>query len=332
MPGWLQPAPLEGLRGAFPAFCPEHLREAPNAKTPMPEHLAKAYATAADQVARRELIPYTRGVVILDEARQVGDPSAMLPLASIADDGRVGQWGVPRGPGAWSVLLISNRTSDANTGTVDIHSHTRNRMAIRQVRITYDDVVAHWHRISMHEPMIYFARAEPQQVFTDTVPEDDRQFCTARSWDYADREVRAWMRNVAKLPPTEKVPDHKDTRGLIAARCGDGTTNAFFHYLNCYELVPDYDEVVAEPAKARLDDSNRLASVTTAEMLAKHLLIEDMVPVTQYVRRLGKIVAGQFAERVLDLHQFDALRDSDFAEFVEWLGEAAKERLWAGAV
>lgn len=342
MPQWLQASPAKGLRGAYPAFCPANLREASKAKGGCPEHLQKIYSDPAREIMTRQITAYAKGIVIIDEAAQVAGDEVLLPEAQLADEGHVGSWGVPP---SWMKLLITNRLED-QAGVRELPAHLKNRLAIVETYIGYDDVVAHWHRIGMREEMVFFAATNPQFVFADKVPADDRQYATARSWDYCAREINNFCKHGLKLPEGEVVPDTADTRCLMASRVGEATTNQFFTYLSTYLSMPTFEEVCAHPDKAKLNEANHLAQISAIEMLAKRLGDMDdgsssgdspsgddpseglMGPVCEYVRRTGKVLATRFAERLVDSLEFQALRSQEFQALLSWIGGAAQARLW----
>ena len=283
IPPWMCPVPELGLRGAFPALCPENLRGDPATWT---AELAHAYATAAEQLATGKLIPYTRGIVGIDEALQTLEDSMLLVLAQLADEHRIGQWGVPME--GWAVVMLTNRMQD-QAGVRELHAHTRNRMSIWEVAHDPEATLDYWYGIGMNDHFRYFASVEPQTVFTAKVPEGQRQFCTPRSWHRAHNEVLMWLHNVDRVPVEElttcMVPhEHAMLPSLIAARCGSAAAVRFTDYLRNAELRPEYTEIVKAPMKARLPGQSAVIR-GVIEMLSDKVNLGDLDKVCTYMKR-----------------------------------------------
>lgn len=342
IPPWLQAVPADGLRGAYPALCPEHLRPVVAGKT-IPDRLQAVYNNAAGEIATRSFTPYTNGIAIFDEALQAQDDSALLPLAQFADEGRIGEWGVNRE--GWLRLLLTNRSHD-NAGARELHAHTRNRMAIFDVRLVYDDVVEFWHGTGMREEFRHYAGAEPQHVFSQAVPQDQAQFSTARAWEYASVDVHRFMRNVLKVDPkVAAIPGSivsgqdaysneavRMTKALICARVGEATTLGFFAFLADYGNRPEYKEIIDDPMEAKIATQPSVI-YSTMEMLVDRYHVDHLEAQSRYLRRQGmpKVMAATWAVRMCQRFGGSIIRQKKFMDVVDHAGASAKIMIYNSA-
>jgi hypothetical protein len=283
LPPWLQAVPEMGLRGAFPALCPEHLRGDPATWSP---ELREAYETAEIQVRIRKLTPYKRGLVVLDECLQVVDDSVLLSLGQMFDEHRIGEWGVPLF--GWGIVGLTNRTTD-KAAVRELFAHVRNRIEVFDIQNDPDAVDAHWSATGMNESFRIFARVEPTTVFADEVPPGQTQFCTARSWEKAQQSVLTWLMNkdgVAydDLPVVRISHKHEVVPKIIAARCGNEAALAFMDFLRNQEYRPEFGDIVKAPAKAMLPSMDAVI-VAVVEMCVARVDMKTLDKVCAYMMR-----------------------------------------------
>jgi hypothetical protein len=330
IPPWQWAVPEEGLRGAFPALCPEHLRGDPKTWS---KSLRNSYATAELQIQTRNLDRYSRGVVVLDECLQTIEESVLLSLAQIFDEHRIGEWGV--GKAGWAIVGLTNRIAD-QAGVRELYAHVRNRIAVFETDHDPDACDDHWRTVGVHPMFRYFARMQPGSVFTDAVPDKQEQFCTPRSFHYAHDDLMAWLVNVDKVPQAElqgyEIPhDHDMMRRMIASRCGTGVAISFSDFLQNMSERPSFKSILNSPRTAKLPTNAVIRAVV--EMCVDKSTVDNLDKVIAYIGRaempsvMKSIFCQQLARRmtVTTLYQNDS-----FLKLVDATGPAARQLLFSG--
>jgi hypothetical protein len=331
MPPWLHPIPSMGLRGAFPALCPEDMR---GPRKSWSKSLAYAYDTAAQQLETRRLIPYSRGIVVLDECLQVIEESVLLSLAQLFDEHRIGAWGVPTI--GWGVVGLTNRMQDM-AGVREVHAHTRNRIAILEVENDPEACDDHWRRIGLNACFRYFAQAEPNTVFAKSSPTDQSQFCTARSWHRAHTDVMAYLMNQENIPEDE-LADHLIDHHhpmipiWIASRCGTSAAIKFMDFVRNLELRPSFQEIMKGPLRAKLPAQSAVIRAVV-EMLVDRADLENLNIICAYVMReeMPTVMQGIFCMRLarrMSGSMQSLFKHKKFMELVNMGGPSTRQLLF----
>ena len=340
MPPWLWPVPALGLRGAFPALCPKHLRG--DSKTWSPA-LRKAYETADEQIAaamRGEigaLIPYRKGIICLDEVLQVVEETALLPLASLLLEHRVGEWGVPLK--GWAIVGLTNRITD-QAGVRELFAHVRNRVAIYDVDHDQDGTADYWQKKGLNLYFRYFPQAEPQSVFTTSIPTtggagEQDQFTTPRSWHMAHDECMAWLSgkegvSAADLPSYQIPADSDRLRSFIAARCGVPTAGRFSDFLRNMHDRPSFKSIVADPAKAKLPGNSGVIRAVV-RMCVEGATTDNLARVCAYMGRADMSATNRalFCQQLVRRFTVSTLfADDAFSDLVDLGGPTARNLLY----
>lgn len=329
MPPWLHPVPSKGLRGAFPALCPEELRGDPKTWSKALRH---AYTTADQQFASRCLIPYSRGIVVLDECLQVIEDSVLLSLAQLFDEHRIGAWGVPTA--GWAVVGLTNRMQDM-AGVRELHAHTRNRIAILEVANDPEATDDYWRSIGLNACFRYFAQAEPQTVFAKASPTDQSQFCTARSWHRAHDEVMSWLMNQDGVPAEELGehlvdPKHVMIPIWIASRCGTSAAIRFMDFVRNLDLRPTFAEIAKAPLRAKLPGQSAVIRAVI-EMCVDKMTMQNLDAICAYVGRddMPKVMQATFCLRLARRVPVNTLfKHKRFMQLVDEAGPSARHLLY----
>ena len=337
VPAWMQPVPQEGLRGAIPAL---HRTTLPKDD---PDYLSPSAITW------EHMTTYKYGIAVFDEVLSVADDTVLLPMAQLFSEGRVGQWGVP--VKSWARIGLTNRPSDHRDVRV-LHAHTRNRMAIWEVHITFDDVSTYWESIGMHDAFHSFAGAESGIVFSDSVPSGNEQFSTARSWQSAWRDIMSFCKLVARLPNVaEKGQPYRcgplplpstgqgDTRtpqerraadmiySMVAARCGEPVALKFQDFVLNLGDRPPFEDILADPDNAKVP-SHPGVMYAVVDMLVNRSRFDQFDEVFKYARRLGKPMASTLCVRLANKHKATIAHNSKYLDFMSWCGAGARAAIY----
>jgi hypothetical protein len=334
MPPWLFHVPAEGLRGAYPALCPEHLRGDPKTWS---KELAWAYdpKNYAEQLKTRSFRSYKRGVIVLDEFLQTVEETVQLPMAQLFNEHRVGMWGVPmRG---WAIVGLTNRITD-QAGAREMYAHLRDRLAVWDTGHDPEGCNHYWRSIGVNQYFRHFAATEERTIFTNAVPNSQDQFTTPRSWHYAHDDAVEWLVNEERIDredmPNYLIPaDHEMVRSMIASRCGVGTAARFSDFLQHMTDRPSFKSIVANPRTAKLPSHSAVIRAVV-EMCVDNASLdegkENLDQVCRYMEReemaltSRAIFCRQLFRRfaVTTLYQHDA-----FLHLIDTTGPAARNAL-----
>jgi hypothetical protein len=223
------------------------------------------------------------GVLFLDEFAQAED-EVKKPAAELIYKGNVGTCELPVG---WRVVAAGNRMSD-RSGVM------RELMFIvnRRCRLAIDASLPAWLDWAQKQPdanrphylTLSFAQKNPGVVFKDAVPEGTEPFCTPRTLCLLDKDLKA-LRS-----PQDEAKDTLPTDGLsrevAAGWIGGGSAGQFFTHLRYADQLPDIDDVVKDPMKAKCPDG-RDVQMVASYMLAHHINDKTASPIMQYLTRLN---------------------------------------------
>jgi hypothetical protein len=297
MRGMPLPALSVGTQGLSRFACPDMFRSAIYWNSPT--------EPALDGNGRLRFKP--SGLAIFDEITQVADPGVQNVLAPLMLDGGVGEHRLPRGKGGWSILALGNRPDDrANASRLPALLWNRCDFAAH-VRPDADG----WRLWAMRSgkvplPFVIFAGREAAVVFTGKSPLEDGPFCTPRSltktaaalelhgsrpltWKGDDGADEAW----APTMWPERVPGDELAFHIVAGGIGAPAAGKFFDLMRHIKDRPSFDEIIADPAKARLpkDGAVQFSVVDTLAMRADKATIGK---VCKYVARMPRSLMASF--------------------------------------
>lgn len=223
------------------------------------------------------------GVLFLDEFGQAED-EVKKPAAELLLHGNVGTCALPPG---WRVIAAGNRMSD-RSGVV------RELMFLvnRRCRVAIDASLPVWidwanRQKPEHRPhylTLSFAQKNPDIVFRDSVPDGTDPFCTPRTLCLMDRDLRALRR--AEDIERDRLPMDPIAREVCAGWIGPGSAAQFFTHIKYADELPDLDDVIKDPLKAKLPDE-RSAQMVCGYMLAHHVNEKNASPIMRYITRMN---------------------------------------------
>jgi hypothetical protein len=237
------------------------------------------------------------GFVFLDEWGQSPD-DVKKPAAELLLNGAVG---CSRLPITWMVLAASNRTED-RSGVGREMAFTENRKMRVVIEPNLDAWVEWAETHGIHPFTIAFAKYKPGLVFQDAVPSKPGPFCTPRT--------------LCKVSNLIGELDMGMFTEAAAGYIGEGTAAEFVAFLRVTEQLPPYEEIVANPDKARVPDRPD-ANYATMQMVAHRVDAKTAEPAFRYLKRMGK--EFQVAGLKATLRRCPQLVQTP--EFAHWLRE-----------
>lgn len=346
MPLWAQPDPARGLRGAYCALAPEHLRAAPLDQRPVPAALQAAYA----EKLSRSMRSFERGALIVDEVGATLDNTVQQPLSRLANEASINGWGVDHR--TWVRLMLTN-AADQGAGARDLLTHLGNR--VRHVRIKPDpeDYLAYWSQSvlldhqsrdqeghlqwslsPMRPEFRYFASWLPSLVFDERACEQGARFCSPRSYEAASLDVSAYARNVLRLSDEEDLPlERPEILQLIACACGDAVASQLVGYMPYYSARVRMEDVLDDPAKVPVPNEPIALSIFIDTLVDGFNPADEahMKAASVLMRRVPKLYAGRWCARFADRYSAPVVIASvHFEKVMEYAGSAAMAPMLLG--
>jgi hypothetical protein len=250
------------------------------------------------------------GVILMDEVDKLQmDEKKIVGEAALAK--RLANHPFPPG---WVMWFAGNRLSDRSGSTRDL-DHLINRRITINVK---DDVEAwvDWARKHKILPeVIHFAEDNVQLLF-EPKPEDQRPWCTPRSIHQANIHIQALM----DILGSERIPvEDLMLEEEIAGSIGKSATAQLFTSIRLGQELASYDEVVHDPAQAKLPvqpSAKRLMAYKLADKLAAadKDRTKDALKVLTYVQRMELEFQVIFV-RLASSRKFSLVFEKPFAEF-----------------
>lgn len=207
------------------------------------------------------------GALFIDEFTQLRE-DMQKPVAQLALEGCINDWKMPEG---WCVWMAGNRIED-RAGVVKMLSHLPNRLAIITVDFHIDDYTAFLHRQQVHPLFIGLANHRPD-LLTSFDPAQTIN-CTPRSFH-----------RVAELYPLfENDPFLQ--REMFASMVGAGVAAEISGYLKVWQELPSFEDIVADPGKAKMPSDNPAALWGIVAMLAAKVTGDSWPSVARYINRI----------------------------------------------
>jgi hypothetical protein len=222
------------------------------------------------------------GILFLDEFGQADD-DVKKPAAELIYKGNVGTCELPLG---WRVIAAGNRMSD-RSGVVRELMFLVNRRCRLSIDASLPAFLAYQNSRptvdQLHYLTLSFAQQHPDIVFQDKVPDGSDPFCTPRSLCLLDRDLMA-LRSDEDIS-NDRLPIDSIAREVAAGWIGPGASAQLFTHLKYADMLPDIQDVLDDPAEAKLPPS-RDAQMVCAYMLAHHVNEKSAGNIFTYLKRL----------------------------------------------
>ena len=209
------------------------------------------------------------GIVFLDEFGQA-NPDVAKPAAELFHSGRVGESHLPI---SYMVIAASNRESD-RSGVGRSLAFIDNRKMRVLVKPDLEAFLDWGEKQGIHHAALSFAKAHPAQVFKDAVPEKPGPFCTPRT-----------------LVKVSFLLDHLPRDMFLEAAAGyigEGTAAEFMTHMNVVDALPKWEDIVAEPEKAKLPENRPDATYAAMMLVSNRVEAHTAKPAFLYLKRMGK--------------------------------------------
>jgi hypothetical protein len=246
---------------------------------------------AASYFTRSPLFPsdeylaaHPRGIFVLDE-RNAADLLTQKATAPVILSKLFGDRRLPPG---WIVVSASNRQSD-RAGVIRPPTHLTNRECL----IYIDTDATSWsiwaERRNVHPMAIAFAKRFPGVVFSDSVPAGDGPFSTARSYTEAAKFLAIKAGVDSKGRPNLELPNDPLTQQVVAGHVGDGTSAQAFAFFKLHDKLPDPEDIIKDPSKAKCPDQLD-AAYAAVQLCVHYAKPENIDKFWTYVERLPREV------------------------------------------
>ena len=247
------------------------------------------------------------GFVFLDELRQAPH-DVQKPAARFMDEQCIGDWSLDMFGGKWGVVAASNRAEDRSGANKDLAFIT-NRKMILNVRSSVQILCNYFEATGMHHLAIGYVRAFPGSVFTPEVPKDDKPFPTPRSFERCSKLLMT-------LGNGEKLATNEEAVEVACGLIGEGKGPEYIGYLRLAEHMVTIDEIIADPAKARIPDRADVMWAVT-QMMVHHADKDNAIKLFRYVMRIPRemqlVAIASISSKVKQL-QYNA-------EYSKWAAE-----------
>lgn len=190
---------------------------------------------------------------------------------------RIGSYFLPT---ASAIVAAGNRQED-RAGTNPIPSQIKDRLAFLDISLHSGDALAHMTASGIHEVFVAFLGFKPERLHTFQ-PDVDK-FTTPRGIEKASDVYMNWG-----LSPLE-------LREMLNGILGKSTTTEFFAFLEVYDVVPNIDDLIANPMGAEVPDRADVTYAVCASLAAK----ANGKNIGNIIKYLDRLDAGEFAAFVI---------------------------------
>ena len=252
----------------------------------------------------RKMTPNSYGILFLDELPQAVTMCQNVS-AQICNERAVGSWKIPDG---WAIIAAGNRMSD-RAGTNNMPSHLKDRLMFLPVEADLEDTMAYANLVGWSEQIKAFLRFRPSRLHEFKVDQDS---CPSpRTWGKVN-SVLKWG-----LDPVEQID-------AIAGNIGQAATAEFVGFLKVYDVIPDIDELIANPSSAVISDAPDVQYAVCAALSSK-LTGKNAKNIVTYLKRLPEQELAAFVikdamSRSEDLKR-ELTRDDAVREWILSIGK-----------
>lgn len=262
-------------------------REFDGVTYPVSEHTMPGWFRCTDETGHDGLgVPithrYKRGILIIEEYGQ-GEVECKKMFANLFLERQIGPWRLPDGWRVWGTTNAANHRS----GVTKDFDHAINRRNL--ILITPD--LQSWKdwafRRQLHPDFITFGDQNSSILFSE-LPEKQGPFCTPRSLELAEIDLRAMSSDGVSLPTDSAAVEITSGTIGVAAAAQLMTT------LRLGLEMPRYEEIVKNPSNVKVP-SKPDAQMLVCYRLAAQVSKDDAAPVIEYMQRMPKEFAITFA-------------------------------------
>lgn len=245
---------------------------------------AESYFTRSPLYPSDEyLAKHPRGLFVLDE-RNAADLLTQKSCAPIILSKLFGHRRLPDG---WMVVSCSNRVGD-RAGVIRPPMHLTNRECIINLEVDATSWAVWAERSGIHPMAVAFAKRMPGSVFSPEVPsKDDGPFPTARSYTAAARFLALQAGTDKKGNVNMNLPSDPLSQQVVAGLVGDGASAHMFAFFKLHDRLPDIEDVIKEPGKAKCPQELD-AAYAAMQLCVHYTKPENVDAIWQYIERLPR--------------------------------------------
>lgn len=244
---------------------------------------AASYFTRSPMFPSDEYLEkHPRGIFVIDE-RNAADLLTQKATAPIVLSKLFGTRQLPDG---WIVVSASNRVSD-RAGVIRPPMHLTNRECIINIDVDATSWAVWAEDHGIHPMAVAFAKKMPGSVFSETVPNTDGPFPTARSFTAAARflAIKAGTDKNGKV--NMALPNDVLSQAVVSGLVGDGTSAQMFAFFKLHDKLPDVEDIIKDPLKAKCP--TQLDAAYAAVQLCIHYAKADNIDkLWTYAERLPR--------------------------------------------
>lgn len=228
-----------------------------------------------------------KGILFLDEMNQA-TKSTMAAAYQLVLDRRLGEYVVPEG---WRIVAAGNLITDRAI-VETMPTPLRNRFAHIMFDTDHEDWCSWAIQKDVSLEVLGFIRFRPTMLndFARLIQADRQKkkgekaekgpkvqdmmaFATPRSWEFVDKIVRKG-----------RVANHIEL-DVYAGVVGDGPAAEFLGYLKHHRSLPNLDQLLMDPTKAKVPTEPAVLYALSTGLAAK-ATIDNLPRVIQYIDRL----------------------------------------------
>lgn len=230
------------------------------------------------------LAKHPKGIYFIDE-RNGADILVNKALAPVILNKRFGDEYLPPG---WQVWSASNRVEDQSGASKALKMMT-NRECVIQLQSDIRSWEVWAEARNLHPSAIAFAKRFPGVVFAETVPKHEGPFCTARSFS----AVAEYIGSTVGVDASGNVIMNfgLDTLGMqvMQGYIGESAAGELGAFIKLGNKLPEIDEILADPLKARCPKPEELhIGFMAAQLLLHYAKPENIDILWTYAERLPR--------------------------------------------
>ncbi len=212
--------------------------------------------------------PKSHGIVLIDELPTAA-PSVQTAFYSFINDRRIGDYVLPDG---WTPMAAGNRAQD-HGATYAMPVPLRNRFCHVELESSADDWLDWARTAGVNSYVTSFIDYKRDALTTESSEAVNHDaFATPRSWTLFARSITAGT-----------VPSYSTAAMFV----GTGNAQAFKGFLDYYQYLPKFKDVVADPLGTAVPPFAQIGVMyALAGMLGEHAAVKNLTPVMQYLNRL----------------------------------------------
>ena len=245
-----------------------------------------------------------KGILFLDELPQAPVSNQNI-AAQLVNERRIGSHYLPEG---WHIIAAGNRMSD-RAGTNNMPSHLKDRLMFLEIEADLEDAIAYFYKKHMDERIPAFLRFRPEWLHKFN--RDENACASPRSWERVATTLKYG------LDPVNQIE-------AIAGTIGRAATAEFTGFLKVFDVIPDIDQLIANPASATVPDAPDVQYAVCAALSAK-MNGKNAKSIVTYLKRLPQQEFAAFVikdamNRTEDLKK-ELKRDDAVREWIMSIGK-----------